>query len=184
MTLMSSIWMEAHKAGIKLSARHLAGVLNIHADRLSRLPAQYEWMLHPRIFKYLDTIWGPHHVDRFASITNAQLPIYNSFRYDPLTSGVDALAQDWTKTNNFCNPPWRLMGKVLHKVKQSGAMATVIAPMWPQQWWYQKLCRMSVGMPIPIPNSPKTFLHPFACPEPRHNWKWKIYAWRICGSIS
>lgn len=179
--LMSSIWMEAHEAGIKLSARHLAGVQNTHADRLSRLSAQYEWMLNPRIFQYLDSIWGPHHVDRFASIANAQLPIYNSFHYDPLTSGVDALAQDWSGTNNFCNPPWRLINKVLNKIEQSGSMATVIAPKWPQQPWYQRLCQMSVASPIPIPNCPMTFIHPFACPEPRHNWKWKIFAWRVCG---
>jgi ribonuclease HI len=179
--LMTSIWMEAHEAGIRLSARHLAGVQNTHADRLSRLPTQYEWMLNPRIFQYLDSIWGPHHVDRFATMANAQLPIYNSYRHDPLTSGVDALAQDWANTNNFCNPPWRLMNRVLNKVCQSRSMATVIAPMWPQQPWYQKLCRMSVSSPIPIPNCPMSFLHHFPVPEPRRNWKWKIYAWRICG---
>jgi ribonuclease HI len=182
--LMSAIWMEAHEAGIRLSARHLAGKMNVQADQLSRLPAKYEWMLHPRIFHYLDSIWGPHQVDRFASITNAQLPNYNSFRHDPLTSGVDALAQDWSGTNNFCNPPWRMINQVLNKVNQCGAMATLIAPKWPQQLWYQKLCKMSVCEPIPIPNNQRTFLHPFACPEPRHNSRWKIYAWRICGSAN
>ena len=102
--LMTSIWIEAHVMGITLTARHFAGAMNLQADRLSRLSTMYEWQLHPRVFQYPDRVRGPHHVDRFAMMTNAQLPVCNSFRYDPLSSGKDALAQDTTDTNNFCNP--------------------------------------------------------------------------------
>ena len=74
---------------------------NQHADKLSRRASPYEWMLHPQLFRYLDNVWGPHSIDRFASMTSTQLPNYNSLWFDPLTGGVDALSQtDWADHNN------------------------------------------------------------------------------------
>ena len=78
--LMTSIWIEAHVMGITLTARHFGGAINLQADRLSRLSTMYEWQLHPRVFQYPERVWGPHHVDKFATTTNAQLPGYNSFQ--------------------------------------------------------------------------------------------------------
>lgn len=180
--LASAIWMEAHEAGISLSARYLQGTLNVEADRLSRVSPTYEWKLHPRVFQCIDNMWGPHTVDRFATVMNSQLPQYNSFQYDPCTSGVDALAQsDWADQNNYCNPPWRLIPRVLEKLVQQKAEATIIAPWWPQKEWFQKLQRMSTAVPVQIPNHRNVFLNPLGCPEPRRNTRWKVFAWRVSG---
>ena len=51
---------------------------------------------------YCENMWGPHTMDRFASLSTAQLQTYNSRYLDPWTSGVDALAQtDWSKHNKL-----------------------------------------------------------------------------------
>ena len=111
--LTETIFTEAQQANVTLSACFLAGKHNTEADRLSRLNA-YSWKLHPNLFRYLDRIWGPHTIDRFASANNAQISVYNSQYHDFASSGVDALAQqDWHIHNNFVNPPFRLMPKVL-----------------------------------------------------------------------
>ena len=91
--LASAVWITAYKLSIELSVKHLAGKENVHADQLSRLSSHYEWQLHSHLFKVLDRIWGPHSIGRFASFTNTHLPLYNSWYFDPGSSGMDALAQ-------------------------------------------------------------------------------------------
>lgn len=113
----SGIWEVALEHNILLSASHIQGRLNYMLDKLSRLNPIYEWQLNPGLFNLLDTLWGPHDIDRFATVANAQLPVYNNRFLDPFTTGVDALAQqDWAEMNNFVNPPFRLLDQVLQVI--------------------------------------------------------------------
>lgn len=106
--LASAAWITTCELGIKLSAKHLEGKENVHADHLSRLSPHYKWQLHPRLFKFLDRIWVPHTIDRFASFRNAHLPLCNTRYFDLSSGGVDALAYlDWAYHNNFVNAPFR-----------------------------------------------------------------------------
>ena len=50
--LARNIWELAIRNNITIQAKHLAGKLNREADRLSRLPAQYEWHMHPKQLVY------------------------------------------------------------------------------------------------------------------------------------
>ena len=55
-------------------------------------------------------MFGPHTVDRFASVSTALLPAYNSRFADSFLAGVDAQGQtDWGGQNNWVNPPFRLI---------------------------------------------------------------------------
>ena len=138
-----SIQIEAMEANITLSAKYLAGTLNWRADYLSRGRSTYEWRLHPNLFRLIDRIWGPHHIDRFASITSTQIPVYDSLYWDPQTSGVDALSQtNWGTMNNFVNPPFALIPRILNIIREQKAVATLIAPEWVGQPWYQQLTGM------------------------------------------
>lgn len=176
------IWATAFAHGMTLEAKHVSGVSNVEADRLSRLPVQYEWMLHPRLFACLDAMWGPHSIDRFASLSTAQIDRYNSRFLDPKTLGVDALAQnDWASENNYVNPPFRLLNRVLTVIEDQQAYATVIAPRWPGQVWFPRLVRMLIAPPLRIRNSPRTMLRMGDMAEPLKNRHWKIYAWRVYG---
>ena len=180
--ITKAIWLAARDFKITLTARFLAGCRNVVADGLSRLSDKYEWQLNPRIFSYLDSLWGPHTVDRFATLTNTLVPVYNSLYLDPKTSGIDALAQlDWASENNYVNPPFRLLSQVLRKIELTGAIATVIAPKWVGQPWFALLQSMLIAPPIRIPKSPWTILSQTHHAEPMKNMRWRLYAWRVCG---
>jgi hypothetical protein len=181
-----AIWSFAIENRTILKAHYIAGKDNAHADALSRLPQYLEWQLHPNLFRMLDKRWGRHTIDRFATMCNTQLPRYNSRFADPCTAGIDALAQsDWAHHTNYVNAPFRLLSKVLRIVQEQGATATVIAPWWPAQPWFNKLRELSIQPPISLPNRRKTFWTTQGrTAEPARNRKWKLYAWRICGRVS
>lgn len=181
--IATNIWSLIVTNHIEVKMRHLSGNRNYVADQLSRYSSKYEWMLHPKLFQYLDKIWGPHTCDRFASYLTTQITMYNSFHADPMTGGIDALAQmNWHTENNFVNPPVRLMNKVLDKIASEKATATVIAPEWTAMQWCRKLRLMSIRPPIKLPKA-KFFCIPkgLQIPEPLRNQKWKWFAWRISG---
>lgn len=181
--IATNIWRIVVENNIQIQARHLRGIKNKVADELSRLPSHYEWMLNPTIFQYLDSIWGPHTCDRFASHNTCQLIYYNSLYADPSTSGIDALAQmNWAEHNNFVNPPLHLLNKILNVIIQQKAEATVIAPQWRAMQWHRILKELSTNPPIRLPKV-KYFCIPMGMqiPEPFKNKKWKYFAWRISG---
>lgn len=180
--LATGIWSECYRMGIHLHARHLAGKDNCLADQLSRMSMKYDWMLHPALFRHIDNLYGPHDIDRFASMTTTQLHLYNSLTYDPFTVGVDALAQkDWSVMNNYVNAPFFLIPRVLDVIESQRAIATVIAPIWPAQPWFRRLENMAVAPPIVLPMSPRTIWSVNFRAEPLRNQRWKIGVWRISG---
>jgi hypothetical protein len=182
-TLMKALWADCARLHITLTAKHLPGVLNIDADSLSRPDSPYEWRLHPQLFRHIDAKFGPHTIDRFASLTSTQLPRYNSLHWDPMTSGVDALAQpDWGVEMNFVNAPFYLIPKILQVIRKQRAEATILAPLWRGQPWFQELLRMSTQPPIRVPKSQRAMLKlgPKLA-EPLKNRKWTIFAWRVSG---
>ena len=61
---------------------------------------------------------------------------------------------------------------------------TVIAPWWQAQAWFQKLVKLSVTPPVTLPSNPRMMILREARPEPLKNHHWKIYAWRIYGSLA
>jgi len=115
-------------------------------------------------------------------MTLNQIPFYNSLYHDPMTSGVDCLAQqDWGIHNNFINPPMCLIPQILTVIQQQQAVGTLIAPLWKTKAWFMKLKIMLICPPIRIPNTYRSFIQVGPIPEPLKNRKWKIFAWRIFG---
>ena len=181
--LATAIWATAVERNMSLCARFLAGSLNVHADFLSRTVSHHDCSLHPNLFRFLDRTWGPRDINRFASLVTTQLPRYNSLYADPRSEGINALAQqDWGQLNNYVCPPFCPLSRVLQTIQEQHATATVIAPWWPTQSWFQTLQRLSVVPPIRLPHSRRTFLSIGITPEPLRNPRWRIYAWRIHGA--
>lgn len=177
-----AIWEETLHNNTVIVARHVAGVLNTEADALSRLQPKHEWMLHPRLFSWLESLWGPHSVDRFASYLTTQLPRYNSRYCDPFTEGINALGQqNWASENNYVNAPFCLLQDVMDVIIQQQATATIIAPYWPSQPWCRLLETLSTAKPVPLPNTPRAFISRSPLPEPSRNRGWKLFAWRVHG---
>ena len=183
--IATNIWVFAVKHNISLSAKFLCGAQNTIADGLSRYASQYEWALHPRVFQYVNKKWGPHSVDRFANMSNAQTEVYNSLWVDPMTAGVDAFSQSWAGENNFINPPFRLLNRVVDKIIADRAVATLICPAWPAQNWFQKLTKIIVCPPLKLPKS-KFICIPQSSrkPEPLKNPNWRLLAWRVNGNLN
>ena len=180
--IAKAIWVEAHSSKITIQAKWIAGIQNGLADRLSRLSpfSTYSWSIHPALFRLLDRMWGPHSFDRFADVTNHLCPLYNSLYHDPNSAGVDALAQqDWGQHNNFVNGPFWLIPKILQIVIDQKADATIIAPMWKAQPWFNILLKLSIAPPLHLPKSSMTIYG--NKPEPLKNRRWRILAWRISG---
>ena len=108
------------------------------ADELSRRFQEDcdDWQLEPAWFRYLDYIWGPHTVDRFANNQNAQLPVFNSKVSCPGTAGVDAFTFTWAGHNNWLCPPLTLVWRAFEKVHRDQAVATLVVPWWESAYFW------------------------------------------------
>lgn len=183
--IAKAIWSIASTENVYLIGHYIKGSENIEADRLSREVDPYCWKLNPEVFQKLEFLYGPHTIDRFADFLTTQIPdSYNSRYSDPGSSGINALVQtNWQRHNNYCCPPFRLLGQLVDTIITQRARATVVAPFWPAQPWCQKLLAMSVHRPILIGNNKNNFVQVsrFVKPEPLKNTKWLIAVWRVCG---
>ena len=109
---------------------------------------------------------GPFQVDLFASRLTHQLPIFASWKPDPLAAYIDAFSVDWGKIQGYAFPPFALIGRCLRQLQvQEVDHLVLVAPVWPTQSWYPLLLQMSIDLPVLIPPSPQLLgkgelLHP------------------------
>ena len=125
-----------HERSIQMWIEWIPRKHNALADALSKFHDSDDWMLNTRLFRILDKLWGPHTFDRFASANNKQCGKFNSRFWCPGSAGVNALAYNWVGENNWINPPFALIGRVLLHMKACKAVGTIIVPRWPKrEWW-------------------------------------------------
>jgi len=112
-----------------LQAQHLPGVLNTIADE--ELSDKSEWRLSPILFQKINRFLGPLSTDLFASRLSSQLPVFVSWRPDPLAVATDAFIQDWNTLKSrevACRSPLgsdRQSPVSTTNPRSSGASATV-----------------------------------------------------------
>lgn len=109
----------------------------------SRIVDYDNWMINPLVFQWLDTLWGPHMVDRFSSPENSQLDRFNSRFWTPGSEAVDAFTCDWAEDNNWSVPPVHLIPRVIRHAQGTKAQGTLIAPEWPSSLFWLLLSRPS-----------------------------------------
>jgi ribonuclease HI len=127
--------------GITLRCHWVPRAKNRLADYLSKIEDKNDWQLNPKWFRALDWKWGAHTIDRFALNNNCVVAKFNSFWYCPGTDGVNAFAQqNWATENNWCNPPFGSIGRLLRLLASENAAATVIVPVWKKQKWWPAVC--------------------------------------------
>ena len=171
-----------------LQPKWICSAANKIPDWLSRLRQREDWRLHPRIFRQLDLMWGPHTVDRFATLENRQLERFNSEFWEPNTEGVDCFAQglrSWTSETNWANPPWSVLPRLTRYLAANPAIrCTVLAPYWPSANWFPRLRTLATDYVV-FPPSPDTFLPgrlggttPMGAP------RWSIAAFRVAPRTS
>ena len=167
--LAVEIWDWCIQRNVTIHAEHLPGVENVRADWESRhLSDSSDWRLHREIFCHLEAREGPFSIDLFASRTNTQLPLYCSWKPDPNALAVDAFSISWKNHSPYLFPPFVMIPRCLHKLRQEGITAWLIAPVWPNQVWFPQLLSCLVGHPILLPplldiiSSPDGRNHPLA----------------------
>ena len=98
--------------GINLEIDSVPRSLNDKADYLSKTVDYDDWEIVSEIFHLLDSRWGPHTVDGFATFYNFKVPRFFSRFWNPGSSGVDAFFQTWQGENGWVVPPVVLLPKV------------------------------------------------------------------------
>jgi hypothetical protein len=109
---LRKLWELIDTNNINIRARYSRSAANIRADKLSRKTHKEDWQLNPRIFTYMDSLWAPHSIDRFATQGNTQLPRCNARWRDPTAEAVDCLHMPdilRTSETNWYKPPWTLL---------------------------------------------------------------------------
>ena len=100
-----AIFSVALSGQIRIEPEWIPRTQNEQADALSRIIDYDDWGVDPLLFARLDSLWGPHSVDRFASYYNTQLPRFNSRYWNPGSEAVDAFTCDWSNECNWLCPP-------------------------------------------------------------------------------
>lgn len=102
-----------------------------YADKLSRYTDTDNWEITKSFFEYLNRLWGPFTVDRFANDENKKVGRFNSKYYCPETECVNAFNTSWENENNLLVPPIQTISKVLKHMQTCKASGTLVAPYWP-----------------------------------------------------
>jgi hypothetical protein len=140
---------------VQVRAAHIPGILNIHADALSRPDKIFasEWSLNRAVFRWLcaKCNFFPS-IDAFATAANAQLPLFYSPVPAESAAGLDAFSQCWDGWQLYLFPPFVLLPQVIQKfVSSTGTSALLVFPMQPRRGWYPQLMSIPHSTPIRLP---------------------------------
>jgi hypothetical protein len=130
--LAKDVWNTALEFGLQLQVQFIPGLVNIDADKASRLlNFRDEYYLSDRAMAMIHARYGRLNVDLFASRINHRLPRYVSWNPDP-----DALYQDAFSRPlpdfALAHPPIALIGQVLFRAMQEHpANLILVTPDWP-----------------------------------------------------
>jgi len=155
---LSAVAEQLHKFALSrrilVKAEWIPGIENTVADRLSR--EETDWsdaMLHPDLFRMIDTMWGPHTLDGAAAMWNRQLPRYVSWTLDPECLYTDLMSRPFPAQDNiYLNVPFAMIAPVLQKVRAEKATVTLVIPLWNQQSWWPILWELLADWPLVLPS--------------------------------
>ena len=149
MRLLRRLWLLIDSVGLTLTVRYIQSEENSLADALSRGSPYDELEVLPRVWRGLERRFGPHTIDRCARSGNAVLTRWNGAAPDSRSCGAGALAQDWRRENNYAFPPPTLLPQIAQLLfERPGVAATVVAPYWPAQPWFQQLGELATHVEL------------------------------------
>jgi hypothetical protein len=103
---------------------------NVMAYYLSKIVDCDDWCISHVVFQEIDSMWGPHTVDRFSFDYNSHCSRFNSRWWCPGTEGIDSFKYSWREENNWLVPPPRLISETLRKMENEKSNGTLVIPEW------------------------------------------------------
>jgi hypothetical protein len=135
------IFQHCLKLRIDLQPEWLPREENEFADYLFKIRDVDDFGLAPSAFGYIQSLYGPFSVDRFASSHNAKLPPFDSFYWCPGASACNTFSQDWGGDYiSYCFPPPHFVARTLQHALACRARIVLIALGWRSAWWWRLLC--------------------------------------------
>ena len=98
-----------------------------------------DWGTTPEFFTFLNHIWGPFTVDRFADSDNTKLTRFYSKFHCPHSEGVDAFNFSWAREHNYLVPPVHLVPATLKHLEFYQAEGVLVVPYWTSSIFYPLL---------------------------------------------
>ncbi|CAC5400445.1 unnamed protein product [Mytilus coruscus] len=127
-SLALSIYKYCRKNEITIFVNWIPREHNQQADMLSRIVGIDDRRISDEFFTFLNDLWGPFSVDRFASFDNTKLPKFNSLYWNPGSLCVDIFTCDWSGENNWLVPPVTEASRVINHLVKYQAKGTLIVP--------------------------------------------------------
>ncbi|XP_063416029.1 uncharacterized protein LOC134697676 [Mytilus trossulus] len=115
---------------ISINVKWIPREENEKADYLSRIVDIDDWGTSDEFFEFVDNLWGPHSIDRFANMENRKLLRFNSLYWNPGSESMDSFTCNWHEENNWLVPPVALAAKVINHLVKCRAVGTLIVPKW------------------------------------------------------
>jgi len=103
---------------------------NTQADYVSRIIDIDDWAIYTEFFQFIDELWDPHSVDRFASSNNAKTKLFNSLYWNPGFLEVNSFNSDRSQDVNWLVPPVTLASSAISHLVKCKAKGTLIVPKW------------------------------------------------------
>ena len=92
--------------------------------------------------------FGSPQIDLFASRVNKKCKVFVSWFPDPDAISTDAFTIYWGDFFFYAFPPFSVILRMLHKIKNESAQGIVEVPSWPAQPWYPLYKSLLVCNPI------------------------------------
>ena len=176
--------------GFTLQASWVPRELNVRADYLSRVSTliHHGYRILPSLFAWLDAEWGPHSIDRFATIDNRVVPRFCSHYFHPDAEWVDAFSVPWGEENNWLFPPVARAGQAVEHLRAHRAVGTLIVALAPwtpvrrmlqprgRRWAPDVVATVRLGSPLDCLSIPRTYRPLFA--------RCELFAVRLDGRLS
>ena len=165
-----------------IRARHIAGKLNVLADKLSRsdqcIPT--EWSLHQSVADMVFAQWWRPMLDLCATAENTKCPTFVSPYPHPQALAVDALSMKFEGLEAYVYPPSQLLSRILQKFALANhCRLIVIAPWWPAMSWFPLLLEWAICPPIRLPVSRKMLKQPRSNVFHQNPQILDLHAWRL-----
>eukprot|EP01052_Picozoa_sp_SAG31_P013339 SAG31_NODE_800_length_12014_cov_11.050608_8_plen_294_part_00 len=181
MRLARKQWHWCLKRNILPISEYMEGdsMISSGADLQSRLLySRAEWKIKDRWFQLIDRTFGPHTIDAFASSINHVLPRFYSRFNQHQALGRDALHQDPSGENWFCNPPHVMIPHLLRHMQQYSVHWTLVTRQ-PPDFFTPLLIERSIQPPILIEDP--EMMRPVVVDRraTQHKTYWNFMAWRL-----